>query len=122
MSQAVGEMVQTMDEKDVETTSTHLSTDDGGDAGFEPIRPPASQNASRRTSVSLSQSRSNNGYGIDGGAGIEGVGDLQTTRLDKDPFEVGWDNGDSDPLCPRSMSKARKWLIVSIVSAASVCV
>ena len=36
-------------------------------------------------------------------------------------FEVHWD-GDNDPMNPRSMSKARKWVIVLIVSATSLCV
>ncbi|KAF1813450.1 MFS transporter [Eremomyces bilateralis CBS 781.70] len=37
-------------------------------------------------------------------------------------FEVHWEGGDSDPMNPRSMSKARKWLIVAIVSMSSTCV
>ena len=36
-------------------------------------------------------------------------------------FEVQWD-GDSDPSNPRSRSRFRKWLIVLIVSASSLCV
>ena len=36
-------------------------------------------------------------------------------------FEVQWD-GDNDPMNPRSMGKARKWVIVLIVSASSLCV
>ncbi|GAB0136145.1 hypothetical protein EsDP_00004457 [Epichloe bromicola] len=40
----------------------------------------------------------------------------------KGPFEVGWDGGDDDPSCPRSFSKARKWLITIIVSHVSLCV
>lgn len=34
----------------------------------------------------------------------------------KDPYEVGWDDGDNDPMNPRSMTKARKWFIVFITS------
>lgn len=41
---------------------------------------------------------------------------------EKDPFEVTWDGGDADPLCPRSMSTARKWLIVFITCFGSACV
>ncbi|KAI2639053.1 major facilitator superfamily transporter [Hypomontagnella submonticulosa] len=37
-------------------------------------------------------------------------------------FIVGWDGGDDDPLSPRSLGKARKWIIVIVVSAASLCV
>ena len=36
-------------------------------------------------------------------------------------FEVGFD-GDSDPLSPRNKTALRKWLIVLIVSASSLCV
>ena len=43
-------------------------------------------------------------------------------EAEKDAFEVDWDGGDSDPLCPRSFSKARKWLITFIVSHVSLCV
>ena len=38
-----------------------------------------------------------------------------------DPFEVNWD-GDHDPRNPRNMSKARKWVIVLVVSMSSLCV
>ena len=76
---------------------------------------------------SISRTRSNNGYGCDGGAEDNVValsGNDPEGRPDptKDHFEVHWDGGDSDPMNPRSMSMARKWAVVLIVSAASVCV
>jgi hypothetical protein len=37
------------------------------------------------------------------------------------PFLVGWD-GDADPENPRSMSNLRRWTIVLICSASSLCV
>jgi hypothetical protein len=37
------------------------------------------------------------------------------------PYLVTWD-GDSDPENPRSMSKLRRWIIVLICSASSLCV
>jgi len=41
----------------------------------------------------------------------------------EDAFLVGWDgDGSTDPMCPRSIAKGRKWAIVVIVSAASFCV
>lgn len=41
----------------------------------------------------------------------------------EDAFVVGWDgDGSTDPMCPRSIAKGRKWAIVIIVSAASFCV
>ncbi len=39
----------------------------------------------------------------------------------KTEYEVHWD-GEDDPMHPRNMSKARKWLIVWIVSFSSACV
>lgn len=71
----------------------------------------------------LSRTRSNNGYGCD--ENTESAEDLEggiDTVIEKDPFEVHWENGDNDPLNPRSMSIARKWLVVIIVSASSLCV
>lgn len=46
------------------------------------------------------------------------AGNLTT---DCESFEVAWD-GDKDPLCPRSMSTLRKWMIVSIACMGSLCV
>jgi len=36
-----------------------------------------------------------------------------------DPYEVHWEGEDNDPLNPRSMNEARKWVIVS---ASLLCV
>ena len=36
-------------------------------------------------------------------------------------FEVTWD-GEKDPMNPTNMSKARKWLIVTILATSSTCV
>lgn len=74
---------------------------------------------------SISRTRSHNGYGCDDieeqdtpvGQDVESQG-----AAEKDPFEVGWDNGENDPANPRSMTMARKWLVVLIVSASSLCV
>jgi len=48
--------------------------------------------------------------------------DEPSTQDETDPFEVGWDGGDDDPLCPRSTSLGRKWLMVFITSLGSLCV
>ncbi|VUC32560.1 unnamed protein product [Clonostachys rosea] len=47
-----------------------------------------------------------------------------SSSSDSEPesLQVGWDGGDDDPLCPRSFSKPKKWLIVAIVSMACFCV
>jgi len=48
--------------------------------------------------------------------------DSEPTPAGTDPFEVGWEGGDDDPLCPRSMHVGRKWLIVFITCFGSLCV
>ncbi|KAF8857989.1 MFS general substrate transporter [Acephala macrosclerotiorum] len=74
---------------------------------------------------SMSRTRSHNGYGCDDNdaSADEGeAGDFEGGAAEKDPYEVHWDGGDNDPMCPRSMTTARKWLVVIIVSASSLCV
>lgn len=39
-----------------------------------------------------------------------------------DPYLVKWEGGDADPMNPRSMTTLRRWCIVLIVSASSLCV
>jgi hypothetical protein len=51
-------------------------------------------------------------------ADAENAGQLS----DGDSFDVKWDGGDEDPLNPRHKSKLRKWVIVLILSSASLCV
>ena len=67
----------------------------------------------RSRSISVTRTRSNNGYGCD---------EESEDSAGADPFEVHWEGGDSDPMNPRSQPLARKWLIVLIVSASSMCV
>ncbi|KAG6001298.1 hypothetical protein E4U21_004512 [Claviceps maximensis] len=59
---------------------------------------------------------------VEGHAGGDAPRDSHSTPAEKDPFEVGWEGGDDDPLCPRSFSRKRKWLITMIVSHVSLCV
>ena len=105
---------------------------------FAPISTGASRansrtnsNAARnetRSIRSLTRIRSNNGYGCDEGdesteeEGSSGDVEAGGVPEEKDPFEVHWEGGDNDPLNPRSMTMARKWLIVIIVSLSSLCV
>ncbi|TAQ85472.1 hypothetical protein B7494_g6211 [Chlorociboria aeruginascens] len=89
---------------------------------FAPIRHTNSKpitrlnSQTRPTSLrSMSRIRSNNGFGCDDSADddnadLEGGGDAQ----EKDEYEVQWD-GDNDPMNPRSMAIARKWLLVIII-------
>ncbi|KAL3421615.1 drug/proton antiporter YHK8-like protein 1 [Phlyctema vagabunda] len=107
---------------------------------FAPIAVPQSSSAPRAVSPtrsnprsaslgrsnsrrSLSHIRSQNGYGCDDGENSSSE-DIEAAdgAVEKDPYEVKWDGGDSDPLNPRSMHHARKWLVVIIVSASSLCV
>ena len=97
---------------------------------FAPINGP-SQTRSRSNSLaraptsmrSVSRTRSNNGYGCGPDDSEESSGDVeQGAQTEKDPYEVRWDGGDNDPMNPRSMAFARKWVVVIIVSASSLCV
>ncbi len=74
-------------------------------------------------SASLQRSRSyGNGYGCTTfNEDEETTKDAEKGQDPNKQFEVRFD-GDSDPINPRSFSKTRKWLIVTIVSAGSTCV
>lgn len=99
---------------------------------FEAVRTGRSQATSAplsrvATSRSLSRLRSQNGYSVDDASDSSdedaAATDPEAAGLrEKDPFDVGWDNGDADPMNPRSFHVARKWTIVLIVSFASFCV
>ncbi|KAK2014201.1 major facilitator superfamily transporter [Colletotrichum eremochloae] len=106
---------------DNDSTTVH------GESGFEPIRTGARSSTptrSSRRSPSLSRPRSHNGYSCDDYEHTDDSPQREGEAAEKrsDPYEVAFDGGDSDPMCPRSMGKFRKWLIVSIVSCASFCV
>ncbi|KAM0252872.1 hypothetical protein ACHAQJ_007502 [Trichoderma viride] len=119
-----------MTELDVDTASTiapdmadhekpydgrrSLEGDDGADLDLEMT--PSTRNSTRQVDRVVSQ----NGYGVSDEHNNEKA--LEAGQLDKDPYEVGWDDGDNDPLNPRSFSKARKWLIVLIVASGSLTV
>ena len=108
--------------------------------GFEPIRPAgtttrpgsAARRLSKETISTLRRERSNNGWGVDDieeGTGNDAgsvIAPYHHPNPDPaaphDPFEVGWDGGDSDELCPRSMPTWRKWVIIGITSVGSFCV
>ncbi|KAL5350758.1 hypothetical protein ACLOAV_004327 [Pseudogymnoascus australis] len=64
------------------------------------------------THCPVARTRSQNGYGCDD---IEAEEDAP----EDDPFIVGWDGGDADPLSPRSRSNFQKWTIVLINSVAA---
>ncbi|KAF4966071.1 hypothetical protein FSARC_6197 [Fusarium sarcochroum] len=107
-------------DRDIEKVSTNSGTIGyrENETTFAPIQSTAQATRTHsRASVNLYRSQSQNGYSCDPPQN-EPFDDV----LEKDPFEVGWENGDNDPLCPRSYNKTRKWIIVFIVSFASFCV
>jgi hypothetical protein len=75
---------------------------------------------------SISRTRSNNGYGCDNPEDTDGSGDFEGgdggVQVEKDPYEVKWEGGDNDKMNPRSLGLGRKWVVVLIVSASSLCV
>lgn len=124
--------VETLDEKFFSSSSEPSTELDTPSKEFAPISTPRIVNrnnsqARRPISLrSLSRSRSNNGYGCDEQGDSTEVIDNNVEagiqRDGNDPFEVRWDGGESDPMNPRSMAHARKWAVVIIVSASSLCV
>jgi hypothetical protein len=76
----------------------------------------------------MDRTRSHNGYGVDDhdsnptDDGGEAQAEAASGGSSKDAYAVGWDGGDTDPLSPRSFSKARKWMITFIVSHVSLTV
>lgn len=126
-------------------TGTASSTNDDG-ARFESIRPATGTSAGARATgrsavrtrssgnsirSSMSRVRSHNGYGCDdydgpGSSEEDSGGDPEKGQAgearEKDPFEVGFEGGNADPWCPRSMNPARKWAIVGLTSMGSFCV
>lgn len=131
-------------EANTETGTTNSANDD--EARFESIRPATGTSVAARatgrsvvrtgssgmsTRSSMSRVRSHNGYGCDeydepGSSEEETGGDPEKGQAaqgrEKDPFEVGFEGGNADPWCPRSMNPARKWAIVGITSMGSFCV
>lgn len=101
-----------------------------GDTTFAPITCPASNEERReglqkqRSNASRSLRRSwslNDGISIGDDEYDRQEADEAGRESDADAgYTVGWD--ENDAMNPRNMSKARKWLIVIIVSTGSLCV
>lgn len=96
------------------------------DGTFAPIECPATHERGlqkQRSNASRSIERSwslNDGVSTGGGDGLEGQEDVEAVSDGETGYVVGWE--ENDPMNPRNMSKARKWLIVIIVSTGSLCV
>lgn len=52
---------------------------------------------------------------------FDSVAEARTSVPIEKDFTVTWD-GEDDPKSPRSLTKARKWLIVMIIATSSFCV
>jgi hypothetical protein len=101
------------------------------DATFAPIVAPEDQrdlqmkkersNLSRTRSLERSWSL-NDGVSLGGNGYEEEAGEAAGQEVPENDagYAVGWDA--NDPMNPRNMSKARRWLIVIIVSLGSLCV
>lgn len=134
------EKQDTMDSRRSTSTSPRERSDDdigleqtkSEDATFAPIVAPEDQRhmqiKKERSNVSLSRSLErawslNDGVSVGGNRyEEEEAGDAPGQQRPEDDagYTVGWDV--DDPLNPRNMSKARRWLIVIIVSLGSLCV
>jgi multidrug resistance protein len=107
-------------DRDVEKTSTNsgIISPERNEPTFAPIQSTTQATRTRsQASINLSRCQSQNGYSCNPFHNEPSDDDLE-----KDPFEVGWENGDNDTSCPRSLNKMRKWVIVTIVASASFCV
>ncbi|KAL7955510.1 major facilitator superfamily domain-containing protein [Trichoderma compactum] len=86
----------------------------GEDADDVRLEMTPSTGSSTRERDDLDRMRSQNGYGVSDA--------VEAGLPEADPYEVGWDDENNDPLCPRSFNKARKWLIVLICACGSLTV
>lgn len=84
--------------------------------GSGPLQKQRSNASKSVTSRSLERSWSlNDGISI-GGHEV----DEAAVANEDEAYTVGWE--ENDPMNPRNMSKARRWLVVIIVSMGSLCV
>lgn len=106
-------------DRDVEkaTSQGALDGSDTATLNLDSVAVSPSQHAS------LTRTRSQNGYGVEEEAAVQAQSQpREDVPTAKDAFEVGWDDGDNDPLCPRSFNKSRKWMIVIIACLGSFTV
>ena len=118
--------------KDLESSMDNSGlTSDSPEKEWAPIRPEESRSkaarskpASRASSThSITRQRSHNYWSCDENIENDDADeDQERGEEEKDPFEVGWENGERDPMNPRSKRRTTKWAIVLICSLASFCV
>jgi hypothetical protein len=104
------------------------------EGAFAPIQGPDNDDEEQRRDVPLHKLRSQasrsleHTWSLNDGVSISGrqlpdeeAGEAGRTETDEEQrFTVHWD--ENDPMNPRNMTKARRWLIVIIVSMGSLCV
>ncbi|KAK4147510.1 major facilitator superfamily domain-containing protein [Dichotomopilus funicola] len=96
----------------------NIATDDAGNP-IAPYNHPASSSSRKNSNAGKNLA---NGGPEDPEAGLAAAAAGANDVAERDPFEVGWEGGDADPLCPRSFPTWRKWLIIAITSVGSFCV
>lgn len=113
------------EERTVGVDGTELAATKEGDIGSVRGRGQSrrSQDSrSLRTTRSHQSRAGGDGYTcFDAEPGIARPNNSKPGVVTEQPYLVTWD-GDADPLNPRSMSKLRRWIIVLICSASSLCV
>lgn len=91
--------------------SATRSTSYGGQDGYSAFQePPRTRTRGSSTGPPAAMSAA---------GGPEGGAESDDGAADEDPFMVRWDAG--DPLDPRGASPARKWAVVLVVAACSLC-
>ena len=98
----------------------------GADGGCDLVQTAAQDPISMPAPIQLSgihRIRSNNGHDYDD-SDLDKLSDsvVDQDLPKKEFFEVSWDDGDSDPMNPRSMGLVRKWFIVITTCAGSFLV
>jgi hypothetical protein len=119
-----------MDEKSSKEDLPAPSSQDPEANGFAPI---ATRGSTRSGHLAVSRTTtrgSTRRYGGQDGYSIfsSEEDELQESGSDHEEideqakYEVTWDGGDADPLNPRRFGHLRKWWIVLVLSASSLCV
>ncbi|KAL2696061.1 hypothetical protein AAEP93_003361 [Penicillium crustosum] len=102
--------------KSEDVTYAPISSPGPHNEGSAPLQKQRSNASKSVTSKSLERSWSlNDGVSI-GGHEV----DEAAVANEDEAYTVGWE--ENDPMNPRNMSKARRWLVVIIVSMGSLCV
>lgn len=109
-------------ERDLERATTAADGTYLSPAASRPDVRTASRSIISRTRTGASVSDGYAAYNVDDGDEEDAADDaLAVKRTPTDAYEVRWD-GKNDPMSPRNMGVARKWLITCILSFSSFLV